>query len=306
LIADEMDGAYVSNEFPNFKIDRSRIYPKFLEFLFKQRLIWKEVERRCTGTTKTSRNRFKEDSFLDFEIFIPPLQDQKRVADKIENLKSRIDQVRELGANQGKSLRQMLRGAYYDLTRDALCLPMSKVAPIVRRPVKVEPDKEYSELGVRSFGRGTFHKPSTSGAALGRKRIYHMQPGDLLFNNVFAWEGAVAVTRAEDAGRVGSHRFITCVPKKELVTAGFLTFHFLTPEGMRDIGKASPGGAGRNRTLGLRKLEQISVPVPKLDRQVWLSELVENVGKIEHLQTEIEYGLDCLLSSAFSAELKKP
>ncbi|MNR28880.1 hypothetical protein D3C85_1462280 [compost metagenome] len=33
---------------------------------------------------------------------------------------------------------------------------------------------------------------------------------------------------------------------------------------MLKIGEASPGGAGRNRTLGLEKLMAIDVPVPSL------------------------------------------
>jgi type I restriction enzyme S subunit len=74
-------------------------------------------------------------------------------------------------------------------------------------------------------------------------------PGDLLFTNVFAWEGAIAVARPEDAGRVASYRFISCVPKPDVATSQFLCFYFLTPEGLELIGAASPGSALRNRTL---------------------------------------------------------
>jgi hypothetical protein len=37
---------------------------------------------------------------------------------------------------------------------------------------------------------------------------------------------------------------------------------------MLALGQASPGGAGRNRTLGLKALEAIKVPVPSLATQL--------------------------------------
>jgi type I restriction enzyme S subunit len=102
---------------------------------------------------------------------------------------------------------------------------------------------------------------------VGSKRLFRIETGDLLFSNVFAWEGAIAVAQPEDTGRFGSHRFITCVADRRLASADFLRYYFLTDEGMEKIGKASPGGAGRNRTLGLEKLMAIEVPVPSPEAQ---------------------------------------
>jgi hypothetical protein len=139
----------------------------------------------------------------------------------------------------------------------------------------------YPELGIRSFGKGTFHKPPLSGSEVGTKRLYRIEPGDLLFSNVFAWEGAIAIAQPTDAGRFGSHRFITCQANPELTTAEFLRYYFLTDEGMLKIGEASPGGAGRNRTLGLEKLMAIEVPMPPLAAQQTYSRLHAEVGALK-------------------------
>ena len=69
---------------------------------------------------------------------------------------------------------------------------MAEVAPLVRRPVEIDLDAAYPELGVRSFGRGTFHKPELPGVEVGNKKLFRICAGDLVFNIVFAWEGAVA------------------------------------------------------------------------------------------------------------------
>ena len=128
--------------------------------------------------------------------------------------------------------------------------------------MEIEIDGEYPELGVRSFGKGTFHKPTLIGLDVGSKKLYELNPGHLVFSNVFAWEGAIAVIQPNDSNRYGSHRFITCLPHTNLATSEFLKFYFLTQEGLEKIRSASPGGAGRNRTLGLTALQRIDVPVP--------------------------------------------
>src|SRR5262245_9263007 len=89
---------------------------------------------------------------------------------------------------------------------------MSEIAPLVRRPVHVEAGATYREIGIRSFAKGIFHKTPTTGLEIGDKRVFAIEPGDLLFNIVFAWEGAVAVASSAEEGTIGSHRFLTCVP----------------------------------------------------------------------------------------------
>ena len=44
-------------------------------------------------------------------------------------------------------------------------LPLSEIAPLVRREVVVDPDESYTELGVRSFHKGTFHRRTIKGVA---------------------------------------------------------------------------------------------------------------------------------------------
>jgi hypothetical protein len=42
-------------------------------------------------------------------------------------------------------------------------------------------DASYPELGIRSFFKGTFHKPHLSALEIGSKRVFWIEPGDLLF-----------------------------------------------------------------------------------------------------------------------------
>jgi type I restriction enzyme S subunit len=89
--------------------------------------------------------------------------------------------------------------------------------------------------------------------------------------------------------------------------AEFLCFHFLSPKGLEDINACSPGGAGRNKTLGLDKLMKINVPVPNIDLQKEFLALLHKVNGIKeyHVQMEKELNelLPALLDKAFKGEL---
>lgn len=301
LIGPELAGAYVSSEFPTFRSDEQRLDPRYLYYWFRQPDTLRRVEADCTGSTPLTRNRFKESFFLNLEISLPSIGEQRRIVAQIEAIAGKIEEARKWRGEAEDTTQALLSQAFWNLARNAIRKPMSQVAPLVRRPIAVVVDGSYPELGIRSFGRGTFHKPALSGAEVGTKRLFRIEPGDLLFSNVFAWEGAIAIARPEDAGRCGSHRFITCACTPEIATPEFLRFFFLTDEGLGLIGEASPGGAGRNRTLGLRALEEIEVPIPSIERQRWFGELL---GKVS-VQTSERYSSAVALDAVMPAVLDK-
>jgi type I restriction enzyme S subunit len=159
--------------------------------------------------------------------------------------------------------------------------PMAEAAPLVRRPVHVDVGATYREIGIRSFARGIFHKAPTTGLDIGEKRVFAIKPGDLLFNIVFAWEGAVAVASLAEEGTIGSHRFLTCVSDPRIADPCFLYWWFSRGEGREQLLGASPGGAGRNRTLGVDKLATIQVPLPSIEEQRRI------VGRIQALSERL-------------------
>ena len=135
------------------------------------------------------------------------------------------------------------------------------------RPVIPAFESDYREIGIRSHGRGIFHKPAVSGHDLGTKRVFAIAPGDFVLNIIFAWEGAVAVVSDEETDMIASHRFPTFRADRERLDARFLLLFFRTPNGLALLGKVSPGGAGRNRTLNRRAFLDLSIPLPSLAEQ---------------------------------------
>jgi type I restriction enzyme S subunit len=184
---------------------------------------------------------------------------------------------------------------------------MAEVAPLHRRPVVVDLASEYPQVSARSFGRGTFHKPPLKGSEITWQKPFLVKQGDILISNIKAWEGAIAVATLEDNDRYGSHRYLTCLPMPGVATARFVCFHLLTPQGLHDIGEASPGSADRNRTLSTTALSRISIPVPAYAQQLWFDSLCMEIGSLKRLQAETSKEMDAfmpsVLSRAFAGEI---
>src|SRR5260370_8979848 len=91
---DSVDGAVVSSDFPVFAVDQSQILPKFLDWMSKTHNFVDLCKAASEGTT--NRVRLKEERFLTAEISLPPLEEQHRIVERIEELAARIEEARGL------------------------------------------------------------------------------------------------------------------------------------------------------------------------------------------------------------------
>ena len=149
----------------------------------------------------------------------------------------------------------------------------------LRQPVNVDPQKKYQEIGIRSHGKGIFHKDQVRGVHLGDKSVFWVQAPALVFNIVFAWEQAVAVTSEREQGMIASHRFPMYGARRSDVVLDYVYRFFLTKRGKHLLGLASPGGAGRNKTLGQSELCRLLVPLPSSQEQKKITEILSTWGE---------------------------
>ena len=137
----------------------------------------------------------------------------------------------------------------------------------VAHPLTVDQEQTYREIGIRSWGKGIFHKEPIQGVHLGDKRVFNIRPGELVLNIVFAWEGAVAVTSEDDRGMIASHRFPTFQHLSALVDLDYLLMFLQSEHGRALMALNSPGAAGRNRTIRIDAFLDEMVPLPPLKEQ---------------------------------------
>lgn len=291
IVPDALEGAIVSSHYFLFEIDKTQLDRRFLDYFI--RTTWFRNQVDAQGSTNYAAIR--PASVLGYEMPLPPLAEQQAIVSRLDTLAGKVQQVNEHLDAIERDADRLLAVRFRDAIADTPMRPMAEVAPLVRREATIELEGSYPELGIRSFGNGTFHKPPLSGADVGTKRLFSIEPGDLLFSNVFAWEGAIAVAKPEDAGRFGSHRFITCRVDPDITSPEFLRYYFLTDTGLEKIGEASPGGAGRNRTLGLEKLMAIRIPTPLRSVQRTFNALQAKVSDLKARHATIRQANDALI-----------
>lgn len=164
---------------------------------------------------------------------------------------------------------------------------MRDVLERIEVPVNVEPDKEYVQIGIRSHGRGLFYKEPVLGKALGNKQVFWIQPNCFILNVVFAWEQAITKTTENEIGMIGSHRFPMYRPKNDLVDIDYLIYYFLTKRGTDILEAASPGGAGRNRTLGQERFLKSKITLPPLSEQQKIAAILSTQDKVIELKEKL-------------------
>ena len=157
----------------------------------------------------------------------------------------------------------------------------------VEVPVNVESNKEYVQIGIRSHGKGLFYKEPVLGKALGNKQVFWIQPNCFILNVVFAWEQAITKTTENELGMIGSHRFPMYRPKNDLVDIDYLIYYFLTKRGTDILEAASPGGAGRNRTLGQERFLKSKITLPPLPEQQKIATILSTQDKVIELKEKL-------------------
>jgi type I restriction enzyme S subunit len=324
-----LDGANLTENAD--KLTNIKICRDYLSYVLRSDQIQSAIQREGTTSAqpKLALGRIRE-----FVIPVPSDVEQQKIAailtavdDKLHVIAREIEATQDL--KQGLMWTMFSRGLGTQDTagrwvphtefqkKSSLYIPapwnlerLGDIAPLIRRPVQINLETTYPELGLRSYGKGTFHKPALLGTEVGNKRLFEIKTGDLLFSNVFAWEGAVAVAKLEDDGRYGSHRYITCAVDETRADTTYVFRYLTTPAGIASLTLASPGGAGRNKTLGLSALANITMPLPPLAEQRKITQILDGIdAKLQALalkQSAVKALKRGLMQKLLSGEWRVP
>ncbi len=179
---------------------------------------------------------------------------------------------------------------------------LGEILQRVSNPVNIDENKLYYQIGIRSHSKGIFYKKAETGKQIGNKKIFWVESNCLILNIVFAWEQAVAKTSQKEIGMVVSHRF----PMYKVLnnSLDYIVDFFKTEKGRQVLQMASPGGAGRNKTLNQKFFLNSKVYLPSLKEQLIISRfiaLIENrietqIKIIEDLVLQKKYIISSLLT----------
>lgn len=284
----ELDGHWVTPEFVTYEIGSKELSGDYLGNLMAWSGFVEWVRAGSTGTN-VRRRRLQPDNFEAIRIPLPDRDVQDRIARYLHRMSPRQAQRSELEAVLDRFV-----------TRRTIDTPQARLGSLLalqRRAISVEPEAVYQEIGVRSFGRGLFTKEPLTGAELGGKRVFRVAEGDFIVSSVFAWEGAIGVADPAHNGLIGSHRFMTWTPNDDL-NVQYLRAYFRSQVGVARLAAASPGSAGRNRTLSVRNFEAIEVPLPDRAEQDQIAAAMAAIDNVSRVAARADRLSEALLPAA--------
>jgi len=286
------------------QVHPDRALPAFVLAFLKTEAGMKQITAASPGSI--ARNKTLSPSLMSrIQIPLPSLDVQRRIVERLDAVKARIAKRRSEAEAVDEELAALLAAAFRRIAEDAPRARMADVAPLVRRSVLIDPEASYTEIGVRSFFKGAFHRRTVSGAEFTWQKLFRINKGDLIFSNLMAWEKGIALAGAADDGCVGNHRMLTCEADRSRLVPGFLWFYFTTDEGFAQVVAASPGTIARNKTLSAEELPNIKVPVPLLDAQRWFDALQQKARAAREAQAaaaaELDHLVPALLAEAFGS-----
>ena len=310
VVGDVAANTIASTIYDQFAIS-PEVHPRFFWWLSHTSDFTETVRSSASGVV-IEKMVFNRHAWLEKTILIPPLTEQQRIVARIDGLAAQIQEARTIRQQAKEETDVLVTSRMRDSIKasgsNVRHLPFTEVARLERRPVNVQLDQNYQEIGVYSFGRGIFHKTSRTGAEVGKKDLYEIRAGDFILQVTFAWEGAVALAEQEDDGLYGSVRYLTFRVNEEICSPWYLLVYMKTREAISQLGTISPGSAGRNRVLSVKRLGEVIVPVVPLDYQGWMTDALKaELNTLKTLQAKTATELDALMPSildrAFKGEL---
>lgn len=205
IATDAEHGCHVSNEFPCFSIRSDRLDSRYLWRYFSRASVWDEALGLSTGGTPTSRNRLKEQRLLAMAIPLPPLHEQRRIVARIEEVAGKIEEARRLRQISLDEQTALISSLHVSLANTRV-VRLADLLTLDETQERVQPDKEYPQVGVKAFGQGLFAKDSVSGSRTTYRVFNRLFAGAIVLSQVKGWEGAVAICPPELAGMVESQR----------------------------------------------------------------------------------------------------
>ena len=225
--------------------------------------------------SKTAVPLVNKSDFEKLQIPLPPLPEQQKIAEILSNWDKAIQEVQLLIKKlevRNKALAfSLLRGRL--VNKNSRKISLSKFLTFTPREIE-KPTENYLALGIRSHGKGIFHKPDSDPKAIAMDKLYEVKENDFIVNITFAWEHAVAIISKEDEGGLVSHRFPTYVIDQKTVSVEFFRHIILQPFFKQMLDNISPGGAGRNRVLSKKDLLKLEISVPSLEEQTVIAEVL--------------------------------
>ncbi len=270
------------------------VNPEFVQVYFELNSRMNNYMQPLVNKGAKNDMKVTAENALKGGVCFPELKEQDAIVDYFKNLDHLITlhqrkceetkalkkyMLQKMFPQNGQSVPEIRFSGFTEDWKQRKC---KDIFDKIANPVDVKAEGTYREIGIRSHGKGLFYKDEVTGEELGNKRVFWVEPDCFIVNIVFAWERAVARTTEKELGMIASHRFPMYKPKNAVVDLDYITKFFVTHKGKYILEMASPGGAGRNKTLGQKEFEESLICLPSYEEQKKIGSYLDS---LDHLIT---------------------
>jgi type I restriction enzyme S subunit len=315
LVPKELDGAIVTNDFWAFGVSRDLADPRFLDLYFGTTQFVESCQRASEGTT--NRVRLQPVRFLQIEVPLPQLPEQRRIVARIEELSAKIDEARGLRQRSIEETRAVnvsvidaTISSHWSSTKLDEIVPPDRAITygIVQAGPHFDDGIPYIRVSDMKNAQLTpVGMMRTHRSIAERYERSTVRQGDIVFA-IRATVGTMRIVPAELDGANLTQGTARIAPSK-LAGAQYLMWALQGRSAREQIEAACKGSTFREITL--KKLREIRIPLPPIKEQqrivTYLDDLQAKVDNLKKLQEdtakELEALMPSILSKAFSGHL---
>jgi type I restriction enzyme S subunit len=317
FVPPEGHGALCTSHFFLFDVNYKKLEPKYLQLIFSANFLEEQLNIEAKGTTGYAAVRPKY--LLTAKIPLPPLEEQRRIVARVEELAGKFEEVRSLRQKALEESEALTKAAmrqifkphenYQEVSLESVCATI--IDNLHSNPV-------YSDNGVpciRSsdvgWGALYLHTARCTSEEEYKRRTVRGEPipNDIVLVREGGGTGKAAIVLEGQRFSLGQ-RVMMLRPDKNKVIPKFFLYQILSPSVYEDqIIPRCKGSASPHLNIGaLRKFNFFLPPLPKQHRIVnYLDELQTKLDTMKYLRqqamTELDALLPSILDKAFKGEL---